>query len=187
MNQSIHAVDLMTWLMDAEPIEATGVLLRQCHEMEAADLAIGTLTLKGNRLLHIEGTTNTDPKSKEASFFLRCERGTVYASIAGGIPKVKIIGDNGKIYHRKILLEGVKNRIRREGIGVLKALGNPYTFMYGDMFDAIAERRPPLAPAEAGSDSLQHVLAIFQAAKEHRTISYPPEKFCLRDMSGFFD
>ena len=68
MNQSIHAVDLMAWLMSAEPLTATAVLLRQCHEMEAADLAVGTLMLRGNRLLHIEGTTNTNPEAKSALF-----------------------------------------------------------------------------------------------------------------------
>lgn len=65
MNQSIHAVDLMAWLMSAEPLTATAVLLRQCHKIEAADLAVGTLTLRGNRLLHIEGTTNTNPEEKK--------------------------------------------------------------------------------------------------------------------------
>ncbi len=187
MNQSIHAVDLMTWLMDAVPVEATGTLLRQCHQIEAADLAVGTLLLKNNRLLLIEGTTNSDPRRREASFFLRCERGTVNASVSGGIPKVTILGDGGRKYHRKLLADAVVNRVKREGIGVLKALGNPYTFMYGDILDAIEEGRPALASAEAGLAALRHILAVFQAGREKRTVPFPPEAFILSDMRGFFD
>ncbi|HHW94219.1 MAG TPA: Gfo/Idh/MocA family oxidoreductase [Clostridiaceae bacterium] len=187
MNQSIHAVDLMAWLMNATPLTATAVLLRQCHEMEAADLAVGTLTLCDNRLLHIEGTTNTNPKEKSASFFLRCERGTVSASIAGGVPKISVISDDGRKHQRRLLLHALKNRIKRDGAGVIRRLGNPYTFMYGDMLDAIDMDRMPLAHGEVGRDALTIVLSLFQAAREGRTVSYPPVDFALRDMVGFFD
>ncbi len=186
MNQSIHGVDLMAWLMDAEPVCATAVLLRQCHEMEAADLAVGTLTLRGNRLLHIEGTTNTNPEAKSASFFVRCDRGTISASIAGGVPKISVVGDDGKKYERRLLLNAVNNRIKREGLGVIGRLGNPYTFMYGDMLDAIDTDRMPLARGEAGRDALAIVLSLFQSAREGRTVAYPPVDFSLRDMRDFF-
>lgn len=187
MNQSIHAVDLMAWLMSAEPLTATAVLLRQCHKIEAADLAVGTLTLRGNRLLHIEGTTNTNPEEKSASFFLRCERGTVSASIVSGDVKISIIGDDGKKNQIRFLLDAVKNRIKREGFGVIKRLGNPYTFLYGDMLDAIESDRAPLADGEAGRDALAIVFSLFQAGREGRTVPYPPVNFTLRDMHGFFD
>jgi predicted dehydrogenase len=187
MNQSIHAVDLMAWLMSAEPLTATAVLLRQCHEMEAADLAVGTLMLRGNRLLHIEGTTNTNPEAKSALFFLRCERGTVSASLAGGMPKISVIGDDGKKHEKRLLLDAVKNRIKREGFGVIGKLGNPYIFLYGDMLDAIDRNCTPIANGEAGRDALAIVLSLFQAGREGRTVSYPPVDFTLRDMHGLFD
>jgi len=187
MNQSIHAVDLMAWLMSAEPLTATAVLLRQCHEMEAADLAVGTLTLRGNRLLHIEGTTNTNPEEKSASFFLRCERGTVSASLAGGMPKISVIGDDEKKHEKRLLLDAVKNRIKREGFGVIGKLGNPYIFLYGDMLDAIDRNCTPIANGAEGRDALAIVLSLFQAGREGRTVSYPPVDFTLRDMHGLFD
>jgi len=187
MNQSIHAVDLMAWLMSAKPLTATAVLLRQCHKIEAADLAVGTLTLRGNRLLHIEGTTNTNPEEKSASFFLRCERGTVSASIVSGDVKISIIGDDGKKNQIRFLLDAVKNRIKREGFGVIKRLGNPYTFLYSDMLDAIESDRAPLADGEAGRDALAIVFSLFQAGREGRTVPYPPVNFTLRDMHGLFD
>ncbi len=187
MNQSIHALDLLAWLMEARPIGATAVLARQAHAMEAADLISGTLFLEGNRLLLIEGTTNTDPGWQEASFFLRCEKGTVRASFAGGNSSVSVRDDQGKEYGRRLLLKAVRRHRAREGWSVLRQLPNPYTFLYGDLLDALAEGRPPLAPGEAGLDALNQALAILQAGRAGRTVSYPPTDFKLSDMVGFFD
>ncbi|HZK29144.1 MAG TPA: Gfo/Idh/MocA family oxidoreductase [Clostridia bacterium] len=187
MNQSIHALDLMAWLMDARPVEATAVLARQCHDIEAADLVMGILSLEGNRFLLLEGTTNTDPSQHEASFFLRCERGTVRASFVGGKPKVSVMDDDGKQYGRGLMLEAVRQHVRREGVGVLRQVGNPYTFLYADMLDAIVDGRPPIAPGEAGRDSLMQALALLHAGRMRQTVPFPAEHFRMEDMAGYFD
>lgn len=187
MNQSIHALDLMAWLMDAEPVAATAVLARQCHEMEAADLVSGTLELRDNRYLLLEGTTNTDPDRHEASFFLRLEKGTVRASFASGKQSVSVLPDGGKDLGRKLLLKAAWNRLKGEGPGLIRELGNPFTFLYADLLDAIREERPPLAPGQAGLESLLQALSLFQAGLEQRRVPYPPEDFSLDKMTGFFD
>lgn len=187
MNQSIHGLDLMAWLMDARPVEATAVLARQSHDMEAADFVSGILKLEGNRYLLLEGTTNTDPGYQEASFFLRCEKGTIRASFAGGKPALSVRTDGGKEMARRILLQAVRAHIRREGMGVLRQAGNPYTFLYADLLDAIRDKRPPVAPGEAGRESLANGLAFLLAAKEGRTVSCPPMGFHIREMAGFLD
>lgn len=187
MNQSIHALDLLAWLMEARPLAATAVLARQSHLMEAADLVSGTLSLEGNRLLLIEGTTNTDPGWQEASFFLRLEKGTIRASFAGGNSSISVRDDQGKEYRGKLILSAVRRHLKREGRQVLRQLGNPYTFLYADMLDAIAEGRPPLAPGEAGLDALNYGLALLQAGKAGKRVPYPPQDFQLSDMAGFFD
>ena len=187
MNQSIHGLDLMAWLMDARPIEATAVLARQSHNMEAADFVSGTLTLEDNRYLLLEGTTNTDPACQEASFFLRCEKGTVRAFFAGGKQSVSVRGDGGRELARKILFQAVRAHIKREGIGVLKQITNPYTFLYADLLDAIGNHRPPIAPGEAGRESLSNALALLLAAKEGRTVASTPLGFHISEMAGFFD
>jgi predicted dehydrogenase len=187
MNQSIHALDLMAWLMDAQPVEATAVLARQCHDIEAADLVMGVLSLEGNRYLLLEGTTNTNPEQHEAAFFLRCERGTIRASFLGGKPSVSVLGDDGKQYGRKLMFDAVRNHIRREGIGVLRQIGNPYTFLYADMIDAIRDGKSPIAPGEAGLDSLVHALTLLEAGKNKQTVPFPPGNFRIEDMVGYFD
>jgi predicted dehydrogenase len=187
MNQSIHALDLMAWLMEARPLEATAVIARQCHDMEAADFVSGTLTLEDNRYLLLEGTTNTHPDHHEASFFLRCEKGTVRASFAGGKQSVSVTGDDGRQYGRRLILGAVRQAIKKEGWGLVRHLGNPYTFLYLDLLEAIREGKPPLAPGQAGLDSLLQALALLKAAKEGRTVAYPPLDFDINDMAGFFD
>ena len=187
MNQSIHGLDLMAWLMDARPVEATAVLARQSHQMEAADLVAGMLTLENQTFLLLEGTTNTDPSCHEASFFLRCEQGTIRASFTKGKQAVSVKRDGGKELAPRILFAAIRNHIRREGLGVLRQIGNPYTFLYADLMDAIREGRQPLAPGEAGRDSLSSALSMLQAGKEKRTVVCPPQGFKIEDMAGFFD
>lgn len=187
LNQSIHALDLMAWLMDAKPLAATALLARQCHDMEAADFVSGTLTLEGNRYLLLEGTTNTHPDHHEASFFLRCEKGTVRASFAGSKPSLSVTADDGRDYGKGLILGAVRRAIKKEGWGLVRHLGNPYTFLYADLLEAIREGRPPLAPGQAGLDSLLHALALLQAGKEKRTVPYPAQDFQIGDMVGFFD
>ena len=81
----------------------------------------------------------------------------------------------------------IKERVRREGISVLRQIGNPYTFLYRDMIDVILKGGAPIAPGEAGLDSLLQAFLILQAGKERRTVPYPPEDFHLSGMKGFFD
>ena len=187
MNQSIHGLDLMAYLMDARPLEATAVLARQCHDMEAADLVSGILTLEGNRYLLLEGTTKTDAGRQEASFFLRCEKGTVRAGFAGGHQSVSVKLDQGRELANKLILKAVFSQIHREGMGIVRQMGNPYTFLYADLLDAITEKRPPVAPGEAGRESLASALALLQSGKEKRTVTCPPSGFHLREMTGLFD
>lgn len=214
MNQSIHAIDLMTWLMGGEPVRATAVLARQAHCIEAADLAFGTFELASpqsaylkeessktidqpesqaqpsvqTRLLNIEGTTSTRPDVNEAAFFIRGAKGTLRASLAGGKPSVVAEDDTGKRYEKKLLLSGVKRHIKREGIGILKELGHPMTFLYADFIDAIDDDRPPLVTGEDGCAALENVLSLFYAAKEGKTVDLPlPLSFSLSHMKGYFD
>lgn len=214
MNQSIHALDLMTWLMEGDPVRATAVLARQAHRIEAADLAFGTLELTSpqaeclkensskfhdqptpqaqprlqTRLLNIEGTTSTRPDVNEASFFIRGAKGTLRASLADGKPSVVAEDDTGHRYEKKLLLSAVKRHIKREGIGVLKELGHPMTFLYADFIDAIDDDRLPLVTGEDGCAALENVLSLFYAAKEGKTVDLPiPPSFSLSHMKGFFD
>ena len=187
LNQSVHALDLMAWLMEAQPVAATAVLARQCHDMEAADFVSGILHLDDNRYLVLEGTTNTDPHVHEASFFLRCKKGTVRASFSKGKKLLDIMTDDGKRWSRQLMWRAVKDRVARQGMSVLTQIGNPYTFLYADMISVILEGGIPIAPGEAGYDSLLQALSLLQAGQRQCTVPFPPEGFHVKEMTGFFD
>ncbi|HHX30482.1 MAG TPA: hypothetical protein GX720_04555 [Clostridiaceae bacterium] len=84
-------------------------------------------------------------------------------------------------------MKAVWDRLKGEGPGLIRELGNPFTFLYADLLDAIREERPPLAPGQAGLESLLQALSLFQAGLEQRRVPYPPEDFSLDKMTGFFD
>ena len=86
MNQSVHALDLMCWLMGSSVCEVSGMIARQSHVMEAEDLGLGMMRFTNGSYCTIEGTTSTDPSSPEASFYLLCTEGWMKAGIRSGMP-----------------------------------------------------------------------------------------------------
>lgn len=187
MNQSVHALDLMTWLL-GQPVKAvTGKIFRQLHHMEAEDLGFAILELdKGVQCL-VEGTTNTDPKRPEASFFVRLKEGEVRGGILSGKPFISVFDQRGKNlagqYTRQLFL----NTLKKQGLRGLMQLNNPHSGLLADLIEAILENRPPLASGQSGRDALELVLAVYQSAHENRTVTLPVLNFDLQQMNHFFD
>lgn len=166
MNQSIHALDLMHWLL-GEPSFATveAAVTRQVHAIESEDLGYAIFGFDNNVWMNFEGTTNTDPDRQEAEFFVRCERGDARASLKSGKIGLEIHRDGEKknLKWRYIRRE-LKQILTERGPSYLGQLGNPHSNIYRDLIRAIATDTPPLADAAAGCRSLYMVESIYHAA-----------------------
>ena len=78
MNQCIHAIDLLIWLLSDNVESVYGVIKRQLHDyIECEDLGMAVLTFKNGIVATIEGTTNVYPKNLEESICIFGEKGTV--------------------------------------------------------------------------------------------------------------
>lgn len=185
LNQSIHAIDLMQWLIDEKAIEASAMLARQRHAMEAEDLALGVIRFKNNIYLQVEGTTNTNPKRHEATFALFFEKGEVRVALDAGTIDLEIWPYDGKRQRKSYLLKSVWQKVKEEGLSILPQLSNPHTFLYVDFLRAIEEEREPLASGQTGKDAVATVLALYRAAKERQVVSVASTiAFPLSDMVG---
>ena len=76
MNQTIHAIDLLVWLMNCKPVEAVSMISQRRAKIEAEDLGMAVLKMDNGALAAIEGTTCTSDKDKCAEFTVFCENGT---------------------------------------------------------------------------------------------------------------
>ena len=78
MNQCIHGIDLLRWMLGDEIDTVYGVTRQQFHNyLEAEDVGMAVLQFKNGAVANIEGTTNVYPKNLEETLYLFGEKGTV--------------------------------------------------------------------------------------------------------------
>ena len=64
MNQCIHGIDLLRWMMGEDVVEVYGQTRQQFHDyLEAEDLGVAVLTFANGAVATIEGTTNVYPEN----------------------------------------------------------------------------------------------------------------------------
>ena len=184
MNQTIHAIDLLVWLMGSKPIEAEAMLSQRLRNIEAEDLGMAILRMEDGSLASIEGTTATSDKEHSAMFNVLCENGQVSLGLKKGIPSLHIV-KNGKNRNMHYVIEHIKTY----GISSLLNALNPHTGIYADFIGAIKdESRQPLADALSGYSSVDTLMGIYKSAKLKASVVLPLEEdFSSVDMEGFFN
>jgi len=183
MNQTVHALDLLCWLMNGTAVSAEAMLARRFRKMEAEDVALGMLTLDSGALCQVEGTTATSAKDHEASFFINGTKGTLRVGLRKGKPFFDIRDSEG---HKRNFYY-FKKDLHEKGIGSMLALLNPHAGIYKDLVAAIHENRSPIADARSGYTSVEMVLALYQSALQGKKITLPlAADFSTEEMSGYF-
>ncbi len=186
MNQSIHALDLMMFLLGGKVVAATGQIGQLAHRMEAEDFGLATLKLDNGTYCLLEGTTATDPKRPEASFTVFADNGEVRAGLYAGKPYVRVRDRAGHDLTGRYWRRFLWQTWRKGGLRALARLGNPHSGIYADLARAIRTSRPPLADGKSGRDAVAAVLAIYSAAKSGQTARSPQDADPLESMRGFF-
>ncbi len=187
MNQSIHALDLMTWLLGSSVQAVSGQIWRQNHQMEAEDLGLAILNLANGSQCLVEGTTNTDPRRPEASFFIRATAGDVRGGIVAGRPALAVYDAAGQNLFMEYFWQMIRQTWRQGGIKAFLQLKNPHSGLLGDWIAAVNKKAVPLASGQSGRQAVELVLAIYQSAKTATQVRLPVQDFSLQDMRGYFD
>lgn len=179
MNQCIHGIDLLRWMMGDEIVEVYGKTKQQFHNyLEAEDLGMAVVTFKNGAIGTIEGTTNVYPKNLEETLYLFGENGTVKI---GGTSTNNIdvwdFSDNcAEDKENKGLTEVTSN-----------VYGNGHTILFADMIEAIKNNRQPYVDAYAGKNALELVLAIYQSAAQGKPVQLPLKNCNTMDFVGRFE
>jgi len=178
MNQCIHGIDLLRWMMGNKAVEVYGQTRRQFHDyLEAEDVGMAVVKFENGTVATIEGTTNVYPQNLEETLYLFGETGTV-----------KLGGKSTN--HIDIWQFADEAAEDKEAEGLKEAAanvyGNGHTSLYADMMDAIESNRKPYVDAEAGRNALELVLAIYKSQKEGRPVRLPLGEFGTDKMAGVF-
>jgi len=186
MNQSIHAFDLMIWLLGGQVLDVCGWIGRQTHRMEAEDIGLAMLRLDHDLYCLVEGTTSSDPHRQAASFTVMCTEGEIRAGIEKGRPNIHVFDRRGRDLGGRYMRGFLAECWKKGGLKSILQLKNPHSGLYADWIDAVRQDRPPLADGLSGQKAVEIVLAIYQSAKTKATVSLPVRDFSLEDMKGFF-
>lgn len=179
MNQCIHGIDLLRWMMGDEIVSVYGKTKQQFHHyLEAEDLGMAVVTFKNGAIGTIEGTTNVYPKNLEETLYLFGENGTV--KIGGTSTNNIDVWDFADETDADTQNKGLKEETSN-------VYGNGHTSLFADVIDAINKDRQPYVDAVAGRNALELVLAIYKSAAENKPVDLPLKECASTDFVGRFD
>jgi predicted dehydrogenase len=166
MNQSIHHIDALQWLMgEVKSVFAYTATL--VHQMEAEDIGVAVVRFKNGALGTIEASTVTYPENLEGSVALFGESGSV---------KVGGTALNRKVFWKVAdEIEREREMLMREQVDPPSVYGCSHREQIAEMIAAIREGRAPLTDGWAARKSLELVCAIYESARTHREVFLNPD------------
>lgn len=170
MNQAIHSVDLLLWLMG--PVEqVTAHTTTLAHErIEVEDVATATLRFASGALGVIEATT---------------------AAYPGSLKKIEISGTQGMVVleeesiikwdfakmtkRDQVLLQEMQNRTKTGGGAAdPAAIGHQaHAELFREFIKAVKEGDNPRLDGREGRRSVELILAIYKSAKTGKAVNLP--------------
>ena len=178
MNQCIHGIDLLRWMLGEEVEEVYGVTKQQFHDyLECEDIGMAVLKFKNGAVATVEGTVNVYPQNLEETLYLFGEDGTV--KIGGKST------NNIDVWNFKDEDADDQNNIglKEETENVY---GNGHTSLFKDMIEAIQDDRDPYITAVDGKNALEIVLAIYKSSFTGKSVKLPLENCASTDFEGEF-
>lgn len=155
MNQAIHNLDLLLWLM-GDIDEVQSMTATRLRKIEAEDVAIGLVRFKNGALGVIEAATTIYPKNLEETLSVFGETGSIKL---GGVTANKI--DHWNIATMdEAETEALVNEIEADPFGT-----PGHQCIIEDMVEAIKEDRTPIVTGEDGKKALELVIKLYEAAE----------------------
>lgn len=177
MNQCIHNIDLLRWMMGDDIEEVFAYTDQLMHPyIEAEDLGLALVKFKNGSYGLIEGTTNIYPSNLEETLYIFGSSGTVKA----GGKSVNVI-EQWRFDDDIDQAEDVKASSSEEPPNIY---GFGHTPLYTDVIDSIMNRRSPFISAEAGRRAVELVLAIYLSASRGRPVKFPLDHVSTLDFVG---
>jgi len=179
MNQSIHGIDLLSWMLGEDAREVMGMTRRAQHDyLEAEDAGLALVRFDSGAIASIEGTVNAFGSNLEETLTIFGERGLVRL---GGMSANRI--DVWRFANEResdAAIRGLSEQTEN-------VYGNGHRLLYADMIDALKQKRAPNIDARAGRNALELVLAIYKSQLTGQPVSLPILDFSTLDMARSYE
>ncbi|MDR0910250.1 MAG: Gfo/Idh/MocA family oxidoreductase [Spirochaetaceae bacterium] len=181
MNQCIHCIDLLLWLMQSDVDEVKAYTANRSHSyIQTEDVGIAVLRFKNGALGVIEGTSTIYPKNLEETLYLSGESGTVKL----GGKSVNIIEEWNLARYDEQESQAIKAEFHENPPNIY---GFGHSPLYADFIKAIQEQCEPMITLEDASKAMEVVLALYKSEKDGVAVKLPLKNFATTDMAGYFD
>lgn len=167
MNQCIHYIDLLQWLM-GPVVSVYGEADTFAQPVHVENMGVAVLKFASGATGLVEASACVYPQSMLTSLSLFGERGSV--SLEG----VRL----NELKHWKFENDQTDNEsvfIRTDEIS--------HTPLYKDLIKAIRTGTSPLVSVETSLDSLEVILAIYKSITEGAAVQLPLEHFDMKNMT----
>ena len=180
MNQCIHNIDLMNWMLGEEPEEVIAMTDNLNHGyISVEDIGLAIVRYKNGAYGVVEGTVNVYGGDMEEALCIFGENGTVKAdgTVNNIIENWRFADDNDD-----------EDLVKAEfSVPVDHIYGKGHTALYADMINAIQTDTLPCADMYAGKKALELVLAIYKSSYEKKAVKLPLENVSTIDFKDMFD
>lgn len=180
MNQCIHNIDLLRWMMGDEIDEVYAYTDNLNHSyIEAEDFGVALIRFKNGSYGTLQGTTTVYPKNLEETLYLFGSSGTAKAG-GSSVNKMEVWRlENSDESEEEVIKDNSEEHKNVYGLG--------HTPLYKNMIESIKENRQPYVDGYAGKRALELVLAIYLSAAKGIPVKLPLEKCSTMDFVGRFN
>lgn len=177
MNQCIHNIDLLQWMMGGEIERVYAECDTYLRDIEAEDFGAIIIRFTNGAIGIVEGSACVYPKNLEETLSIFGENGAV--SIGGlavnELETWRFDGDNE---------EAVKEQVN---VKIENVYGEGHTPLFKDVIDSINDDRDPLVSGEEGKKAMSIILAAYKSRKTGMPVQFPFKDFKTLDMAETFE
>lgn len=174
MNQCIHNIDLLQWMMGGEIDSVYAQTDTFLRDIDAEDFGAIMIRFKNGAVGIVEGSACVYPKNLEETLSIFGETGAV---VIGGLAVNRIETwrfADGKDSEEEIL--------KHQGEDPETVYGSGHTPLFKDMIDSINNNREPLINGESGKKGMEIILAAYKSQKTGMPVKFPMGEFSTLDM-----
>lgn len=176
MNQCIHDIDLIQWIMGGEVESVYAKIGNYLRDIDAEDFGAIIIRFKNGAVGIVEGSACVYPKNLEETLSLFGEKGAV---VIGGLAVNRI-----KTWRFEDGLDSEEEILKEQGDDPDTVYGHGHTPLFKDMIDAIKNNKEPLINGVEGKKGMEIILAAYKSQKTGNVIKFPMGTFSTLDMKS---
>ena len=181
MNQCIHGIDLLQWIMGEDAVRVRGQTRRYNRSIQAENYGAALVEFKSGAVGIIEGSACIYPANLSETLSVFGERGS---AVIGGMTVNKL--ETWRLADADAVGDTEDTLLNPAEQDPPTVYGFGHSALFRDFALAVEQGREPLVSGEKGKKSIAIILAIYKSQKTGAAVDLPGE-FATLEMEGYFD